>query len=255
MNIVTNEKMIRRNARIGQYTMVASMAILAAGMVINFQRQDQLGISLSLGALFFGFALSQVGFYFMNRWGRRPRADEQINKALIGLDKRFTIYHYASPVSHLLVGPAGVWILLPRYQRGRVSFSRDRWHVTEKNLGRKVAAAYLRLFAQDTLGRPDMEIEDEVKTLRKFLQEKLPENKVPPIYAALVMTSPDIEVDESAEETPLGFTLALGKLKDGIRKSGKARTLQMDRVDLIVQALKNPETTEKTVEGEEAVEK
>src|SRR4030065_985294 len=106
MEIIINERLVRRNARIGQVSSIVGLLVLAGGMYISFARQEYFG--LSLAALLLGFTLSQVGIYFGNRWGRRPRPDEVLSQALKGLDGRYALYHYTTPTPNLLVGPAGI---------------------------------------------------------------------------------------------------------------------------------------------------
>ena len=65
MNIVRNEALISRNARIGQVTMIVSLVTLAGGMYISFSNPSLFGISLA--ALMLGFLLSQVGIYFSEK--------------------------------------------------------------------------------------------------------------------------------------------------------------------------------------------
>jgi hypothetical protein len=120
MNIITNLKLIRRYTILAQAGMLGGLAVLAGGMFLSFKNPARADISLI--ALFLGFLLSQVGIYHSNHYARRPRPDELLNQALKGLDGRYTLYHYSSPVSHLLVGPSGIWILMPRFQRGEISF-------------------------------------------------------------------------------------------------------------------------------------
>ena len=111
MIIVRNENLIQRNTKIAKYSGIISIAILAAGMYLSFRYQEQ--IMYSLVALILGFTLSQVGIFYTNRFGRSPRPDQEMDNALKGLDDQYSLYHYQSPVSHLLVGPAGIWILFP----------------------------------------------------------------------------------------------------------------------------------------------
>src|SRR5574338_361246 len=181
MNIVTNEKLVKRNARVAQITMIAGLLVLAGGMFVSFRMPQQFG--LSLAALMVGFVLSQVGIYFSNRWGRSPRPDQLINQSLKGLDGRWTLYHYTTPASHVLVGPSGVWVLLPHHQRGTISYSKGRWRQRGGN-------AYLKLFAQEGLGRPDLEVLGEIDSLQSYLKKQLPEESIPPVQAALVFTNP-----------------------------------------------------------------
>ena len=140
MNIIRNDTLIKRNARIAQVTMIGGLLVLAGGMFISFRYPEQFGFSL--GALMLGFLLSQVGIFFTNRWGRRPRPDELLAQALKGMDKKYTLYNYSGPTSHMLVGPAGVWVLMPYYQKGTISYDeiKRRWNQKGGNL-------YLKIFA------------------------------------------------------------------------------------------------------------
>lgn len=229
MRIIRNEAMIKRNARIAQFTMLAGLLVLGAGMFISFRYQDQFG--LSLAALLIGFMLSQIGIYYSNRWGRRPRPDELLDQALKGLDDKFTLYHYHSPVPHLLVGPAGIWILQPYHQRGKISFSKGRWRQKGGNL-------YLKIFAQEGIGRPDLEISGAKLSLQKALYKKLPEEfELPEIKVALVFTHPKAEIEISEEERPPAETVQMGKLKELIRKAAKAKALSQAKAEAINEVL------------------
>src|SRR3972149_3074384 len=106
MQIISNEKLIHRNRNIARYSSILGLAILVGGMIISFSRPEL--IIFSFAALILGFLISQVGIYFTNRWGREPRPDQLLNQALTGLDTKYRIYHFMSPASHLLVGPAGI---------------------------------------------------------------------------------------------------------------------------------------------------
>ena len=66
MRIITNENLIKRYARIGQFASLAGLVLLVAGLIISFTNQEQ--VALSLGALLLGFGLSQVGIFFGNRY-------------------------------------------------------------------------------------------------------------------------------------------------------------------------------------------
>ena len=97
-------------------------------MYISLTRQDL--FVYALVALLVGFTLTQIGMYMGNRYGRKPRPDEKLDAGLKGLPGEFTMYHYTTPASHLLVGPAGVWLLMPYHQRGKVAFKKNRWQMS-----------------------------------------------------------------------------------------------------------------------------
>lgn len=213
MIIVRNENLIQRNTKIAKYSGIISIAILAAGMYLSFRYQEQ--IMYSLIALILGFTLSQVGIFYTSRFGRSPRPDQEMDNALKGLDDLYSLYHYQSPVSHLLVGPAGIWILFPFSQKGKVIYDekKGRW----KRIGGNF---YLRFFAQDSIGNPAQEINAAVKRLTKGFG-KIPDFEIPVIKAALVFTNEGTEVDAGSAPYP---TLHAGQLKKLIRKEAKGDT-------------------------------
>jgi hypothetical protein len=225
MDVITNETLIKRNARIGQISSLVGLLVLGTGMYISFTQPELFAISL--GALLIGFALSQVGIYFGNRWGRRPRPDELLNQSLKGLDGRYKLYHYQSPASHLLVGPAGVWVILPRQQRGTISYEKGRWRQRGGNL-------YLKIFAQEGIGRPDLEINSEVDSAKQYLSKLFSEEEIPEVNAAMVFTNDRAEVD--AENAPIP-TLHNKKFKDFIRKTAKSKPVSIDKMKTIQEAL------------------
>jgi hypothetical protein len=224
MNIIRNEKLIKRNARIAQITVVGGLLVLAAGMFVSFRWKEE--VMLSMGALLVGFLLSQVGIYFSNRWGRRPRPDELLDQSLKGMDNKYTLYHYITPASHLLLGPAGLWLLLPYHQRGKITYSKGRYRQIGGNL-------YLKIFAQESLGRPEMDVMSEKQRLQSFLLKKLPEDQIPELRAALVFTNPKAVIDIPENAEPPAETVELGKLKELIRKQGKGKGISPEKLQLL----------------------
>lgn len=220
MEINTNDRLINRNARIGQIASITGLIVLAGGLFISFTRAEL--FTLSLVALLIGFGLSQIGIYFGNRWGRRPRPDEILNAALKGLDGRYGLYHYVTPTSHLLVGPAGVWVLMPRHQAGQITYdeNKKRWRHKGGNL-------YLKIFAQENLGRPDLEIGSEIHAISSYLDDQMDEGKIPDVQAALIMTNEKCEIDADNAPAP---TLDVRKVKDFIRKTAKGKPISLDLV-------------------------
>jgi hypothetical protein len=227
MEIFSNDQLIRRNARIGQISSIVGLLVLAGGMYISFAQPAY--FNLSLLALVIGFALSQVGIYFGNRWGRRPRPDEILNQALKGLDGRYNLYHYKTPAAHLLVGPSGVWALMPRSIRGLITYDEKskRWRQKGGNL-------YLKIFAQESLGRPDLELTSEVASIENYLKKIFPDQEVPDVQGVLIFTNDKTEVE--ADNAPMP-TLHVSKLKDFVRKTAKGKPVSLDQIKQIQEAL------------------
>lgn len=228
MRIIRNDKLIKRNARIGAIASLGGLVVLGAGLFISFSRPEQ--IALAWGSLLVGFILTQVGLYFGNRWGRKPRPDEMIDAGLKGLDDRYTIYHYNSPVAHLLLGPAGLWILLPYHQAGKITYEKNRW----RQRGGGFLQAYMRLFAQEGLGRPDLDIVTEKDSMVKFFKKYLPDLSPPEINVALVMTNEKAEIAVENPPTPI---VPVKKLKELIRKNAKQNVIAPEVIEKIKSAL------------------
>jgi len=216
MKIIKNEKLIKRNGMIGNWTSLAALVVLGGGMYISFKRTDLFAYSLI--ALLIGFTLTQFGMYLGNKFGRSPRPDEKLDAGLKGLQNDFVMYHYTTPASHLLVGPAGVWVVMPYHQRGQVTFKKNRWRIS----GGGFLQSYMRIFGQEGLGRPDIEIDGEIRSLKKYLSKKMDEAEIPEINALVVFTNDNVEID--GEDSPVP-ALKLKQVKEFIRQKAKEKKL------------------------------
>jgi len=224
MKIIKNEKLIKRNATIGSWTSLAALVVLGLGMYISFTRTEL--FAYSLVALVLGFTLTQIGMYMGNRFGRSPRPDEKLDAGLKGLQNEFVMYHYTSPASHLLVGPAGVWVVMPYHQRGQVAFKKNRWRVS----GGGFLQNYMRVFGQEGLGRPDIEIDGEIKSIRKHLSKQMDESEIPEINALMVFTNDDIEVDAADAPIP---ALKLKQVKEFMRLKAKEKKIPAETINKV----------------------
>jgi hypothetical protein len=218
MKVITNEKLIKKYSNLGKYLNIGAIAILFGGMAISWLRIDL--FYLAMIALLGGFILSQISIFFINRWGRRPRPDERITASLKGLTNDYTLYHYNTPVSHLLVGPAGVWTILPYFQRGTITYEKNRW----KQRGGGLGLAYLKIFAQEGLGRPDLDSKSDIDKLTEFFTQSMGTD-IPEVKSVLIFT--DKRVDLRVEEAPIP-TMAAEDLKEFIRKQAKENPMPGD---------------------------
>jgi hypothetical protein len=226
MKVAANTKMIERNSKIGKYTTIASLVILGLGLYISFNNTL---VSWSFVCLLVGFLLSQIGIYYTNRWGRSPRPDEVISSSLKGLEEKYTVYHYSSAIPHLLVGPAGVWALIPFSQKGTITYDekKNRWKQAGANW-------YMKMFAQESLGRPDQEIKTYVADAQKAIDRMLPEGKTLEVKPVLVFTNESVKID--ASNAPVD-TLKADKLKDFFRQKAKEKPVDMELIRTIQQNL------------------
>jgi hypothetical protein len=177
------------------------------------------------------FIITQASLYLGSRFGRRPRPDEQLDAALKGIPGDYSIYHYITPIPHVLVGPAGVWILIPYHQKGKVIYEKNRW----KNSGGGFLQGYMRIFGQEGLGRPDLEAESQVAALEKFFRKKMGEGETPPpMNIALVFLDPNVEIENEGAPVP---ALHIKKLKELIRKAAKDAPFGQSELERVKAAL------------------
>ena len=210
MQIISNDKSIKRKTRIGQITTLAGLGVLAVGFVLSLNTANT---TISFAALILGFILTQIAVYHGNRWGKSPREDEHVVKGLKGLGKQNTLYIFEAPVPYLVVGPMGVWIIIPYFHEGTITYDekKGRWRQKSRNW-------YMRLFGQAGLGRPDQDAITQKNKLDRYFKKNLPEDKQPEVNVAFVFTAKDVKVD--ALDAPIP-TFALDKVKDYFRKLPK----------------------------------
>ncbi len=228
MKIIKNEKLIQRNSKIGQWTSLAALVTLGAGMYISFTKPEW--FSYSILCLILGFMLTQIGMYMGNRWGRSPRPDEKLDASLKGLHSDFNMYHYATPASHLLVGPGGIWVILPFHQKGKIEFTKNRWRLS----GGGFLQGYMRIFGQEGIGRPEIEANTEIESVKKFLTKKMDGNSIPEVKSLFVFTDEGAEV--IANDSPIP-AMGIKQLKEFLRNQTKARILNTDQIKNITDVL------------------
>lgn len=233
MKIITNDTLIQRNGKIGGIAILLSIIILVGGFFVNVNNlsgEDMRSFYITLASFVVGFILVQVGLYFVNRYGGKPRMDERLDAALKGLPGDFTIYHFTTPAAHLLVGPAGVWALLPYRLRGSIEFRKNRWRVR----GGGFLQAYMSIFGQEGIGRPDIEAEHEVRKIKNLLAKHFEESEIPEINAALVFTNEQIEIQ--AEGAPMP-ALKTDQLKSFMRQKAKEKPISPTQLAAVKAAL------------------
>ena len=190
MKIVRNDKLIKRNKTIGNVASFTGIGILVFGLVMSFNPTPTKTL-ISFIALIVGFIVAQVSTYFVNRFSRDPRYDEMIAENLSKLSDDYTFYVYSSPVAMMLVGPAGIWVPVPTSAGGEIYYDK-KWKQRGGNM-------MLKLFGQENIGKPSMDIESNINEITKSLAKGMPEAELPPIEGILVKMNPNATIGEVGE--------------------------------------------------------
>lgn len=164
MKNIVDQKKIERGARIGKIATFGGLGILLAGMILSLLVQTMSMIWISFGCLIVGLVVSSVGTLNMNRWVRQPRADEALAQGLKGFDDRYRLYSYVLPAPHVLLSPAGLFVLTALGQDGAIRYDGTRFRRAWTPM------RLLRLMADEGLGRPLVEVDRQIAALQQFLE-------------------------------------------------------------------------------------
>lgn len=227
MKIIDNDALFTRNTRIGFVANLAGVVLIVAASYVLFTN-PQIPFGLYLSLMIGGIVMLQVGL-FLSRWSRRP--DWEINEALQGLNNDYTIYHHRGPVPHLLVGPAGLWILMPKFTLGTITYDPDkqRWHAQSKNM---LTALYRRL-TQEGIGRPHLEAMYEAADLDRYLQKHWTGEDHLRVQVAVVFADARANVQVEGSDLPAASIKTLKQVilkGDPEAKPSKAQIKQLNEV-------------------------
>jgi hypothetical protein len=214
MNIITNQKKINRNARVGYWASISSPTLLMISAFTLYKYPDQVLLSMVLfllGTLSYGVGMS------FRKYSRRE--ETVLNQVLKKLGKEYSLYHFISPVSHLLVGPVGIWILVPKLMRGIVTYNekRKKWQLSQDRTSRKVFS-----FMNEGIGDPKRDILTEAEKLDRYLRKHWTLEEKPNVQAALVIFHPEAVVE--ADNAPIP-TVHATKLRAFIRDQEKTNSV------------------------------
>ena len=208
MQVFTNERLIKRQARIGRIASASGLVILLIGMVVSFTPQ---WILASFVALISGLFLSTISITVANKWIKEPRADQALVKEMKGLDDRYRLYNYLLPAEHVLLSPYGLFILTVKRQEGEIRCQGEQWHHAFS------WRRFLGGFGGERLGNPTKEHRRDVETMQQWLARLLPELEVP-IEGAIVFTNSEAKLTIVDSPVPVLF---VKKLKSFLRGAGK----------------------------------
>ena len=175
---------------------IGGLITLLASVVLPIFIQTLANVSLAL--MIAGLGVSMVGIYFANRWVRKPRPEDQLNKALKSLHDNCHLYHYpALPCDHVLLTPSGVVILETVGLSGPFTYKKGKWKEA-MTIGRA-----LRWIVEEHLGDPIRAAQDAETHLRKqFGKLEILDARIP-IKPVVVFIHPVVELDIEGAAIPV----------------------------------------------------
>jgi len=163
MKIYTNDPLVSRKQRIGFWFTLFGVACMVGAIFVS-QTPENVIIAWAISLV--GLTSALFGTYHINRWARRPVAQQSIGQALEKLDSRHLLTNYVGVVPHLLLTPKGVIGLRVKRYDGPVHYSAaaQKWQ-GKFSLGR----LYMQGMTAEGLGDPTIEAQASTEKLKAWL--------------------------------------------------------------------------------------
>jgi hypothetical protein len=194
MKIFIDRQKLNARAKLSNVASVGGLILLLASVVIPLFLPSWAGFAYIF--MMVGMGVSMVGIYFANRWVRKPRPEESLDRALKSFDDHYRLYHYPSlPCDHLLLTPTGVIVLEPFNLSGSFSYRQNHWKEA-MTFGRA-----LRYIVEEHVGDPIAAVKHAEDELGRIFGKELGVEAAIPIKSIVVFTHPAVNLD--IEESPI----------------------------------------------------
>jgi len=209
MDNLVNQPFLDQRRRYANWATYAGLGALFVGIITSSR-----SLLISYVFLVLGVLAASIGAYLSNRYVKEPRADQVLGRALQGLDKRYALFNYYLPSSHVIASHHGLTVVLPRPQKGQITYGADgkwqhraRWHwVTQ-------------FFGEPSVGKPELALADEIEPVRRWIAEALPGDEPVPVNGVVVFTHPDAVLDAASAPVKVLMASELADyLRDGMKE-------------------------------------
>jgi len=218
MKIVTNTALIESRSKWAKRIAPLTMIFLIGGLITNFlsvNRPEFFRLTMILLALGFVFAI--VSSHLVNHWVKEPRADQVLSQLLKKFGNDHLLFNYTAPVSHVLVAPGGVYVIVVKNHNGHIT-------VNERRVSRKFTFSRIfRLLADEGIGAPVAEADKQVRKLTNYLHKNMEGQDLPQVKPVLFFSSnKNLELTVINPAIP---SMSSKEFKTFFREEGKNRTV------------------------------
>lgn len=187
MQLVTNQRLVRRETRIGVVLLGLTFFLLGLGVLFSWNmeqrlKQAQLEESppesvepwlpeaVTYVVVVLGMTMYFLGNMRVRRYGVQHRQDGRLRQFLKGLDDRYVLYAFLGRKlpDYVLCGPSGVHVLTTRPHQGEISCRDDRWSRRTGGIGRLIGPLF-----SNPIGNPSYDASRGVQRLQEMLKQKL----------------------------------------------------------------------------------
>ncbi len=196
MKIYIDRQKLNARAQAAHFASVGGLVLLLVSVAVPLFLPKWSGFTSVLMVI--GAAGAMVGIYLANRWVRRPRPEESLDKALKAFDDNYRIYHYPAslPCEHLLLTPNGLVAMEVVNLSGYFSYRNGRWKEA------MTMSRALRYLVEERVSDPVILAQSMVKELHDRLDRETSQEVAVPIKALTVFTHPAVELDVEGGPIP-----------------------------------------------------
>ena len=237
MHVVVNQKLISTRVKLASAAHLAALAVFAVGLYMSWSNTELTMEQMagSYAAIIVGLVLYNAGQIFLRRFGPRARADGILAKTLKGLDRRYTLLAFPSAKlpDNILIGPAGIQVIVTRPHDGVISCRGDQWSRDAGGGLKRIAG----LFGGTPFGDPSKDVAKGIEQVRQRLASAgIAEGAQPPVDGIIVFTDPKAKLRIDGSTYPV---TTLKGLRSNVRgaKGSRERALDERSADRVVQAL------------------
>ncbi len=196
MKIFVDRQKLNARAQAANVASVGGLMLLLASVVIPYfvpGWSTYTSVMMVLGA-----AGAMVGIYLANRWVRKPRPEESLDKALKAFDDNYRLYHYPAslPCEHILLTPTGLLAMEVVNLNGYFSRRNGRWKEA-MTVGRA-----LRYIVEERVSDPAMLCQAMVDEVNNRITREFGDRMIVPVKALTVFTHPAVELDFDSPGVP-----------------------------------------------------
>lgn len=196
MKIFVDRQKLNARAQLAHFASVGGLVVLLISVAIPLFLPQWSGVSSIVMVI--GAAGAMVGIYLANRWVRRPRPEESLDKALKAFDDNYHVYHYPAslPCEHVLLTPNGLVALEVVNLNGYFSYRNGRWKEA-MTMGRA-----LRYLVEERVSNPVTLAQSMVSEMSDLLHKELDGQAAVPVKALTVFTHPGVELEVEGGPIP-----------------------------------------------------
>ncbi|HTP02306.1 MAG TPA: hypothetical protein VMJ64_13110 [Anaerolineales bacterium] len=196
MKICIDRQKLNARAQAANFASVGGLVLLLISVAVPLFFPKLSGFSTIL--MIVGALGAMVGIFFANRWVRKPRPEDSLDKALKGLDDQYRIYHYPSslPCEHMLLTPTGLLAMEVVNIGGFYSYRNGRWKEA-MTMGRA-----LRYVVEERVSDPVALSAAMTQEIKDRIEKEFAGGVTVPVKALTVFTHPMAELEVEGGPIP-----------------------------------------------------